>query len=192
MMSKRRLSRWAATALLTALAVTPTVAQNNILDPQTLAPFVPTPDRIVEHMLTAAAVTDKDVVFDLGSGDGRILFTAAEKFGAKAVGVEINASLVETSRKRIAELKFEDSVQIVQNNLLEADLSEATVVTVYLLSSTNEQLKPKFEAELKPGSRVVSHDFRFMGWKPANTVEVPGESRVHRIYVYEMGAHLEQ
>lgn len=191
MMSTRRLSRWATGALLTTLLAAPAIAQNNILDPQTLAPFVPTPDKIVEQMLGAAHVTKQDVVYDLGSGDGRILFTAAEKFGAKAVGIEINPSLVETSRQRIAELKLEDRVQIVQNNLLEADLSEATVVTVYLLSSTNEQLKPKFEAELKPGSRVVSHDFRFMGWKPVDTVEVPGESRVHRIYVYQMGAHLE-
>ncbi len=170
----------------------PATAQNNILDPHTLAPFVPTPDKIVEHMLSAAAVTEDDIVYDLGSGDGRILFTAAERFGARAVGIEINQSLVEMSRERIAELKLGNQVEIVQNDLLEADLSQATVVTVYLLSSTNEQLKPKFESELKPGSRVVSHDFQFLGWRPARMVEVPGDTRLHRIYVYEIGAHREQ
>lgn len=170
----------------------PATAQNNILDPHTLAPFVPTPDKIVEHMLGAAAVTEDDIVYDLGSGDGRILFTAAERFGARAVGIEINQSLVEMSRERIAELKLGNQVEIVQNDLLEADLSQATVVTVYLLSSTNEQLKPKFESELKPGSRVVSHDFQFLGWRPARMVEVPGDTRLHRIYVYEIGAHREQ
>lgn len=190
MMSNRRRSFWTAGLLLAMLAVAPAPAQNNILDPHTLAPFVPTPDNIVEQMLRAAEVSKKDVVYDLGSGDGRILFTAAQSFGARAVGIEINASLVEMSRKRIAELNLGDRVEIVQNDLLEADLSEATVVTVYLLSSTNEQLKPKFEAELEPGSRVVSHDFRFLGWKEKHMVEVPGETRAHRIYVYEMGKHL--
>lgn len=192
MMSHRRLPRLAAQALLTAALALPAVAQNNILDPHTLAPFVPTPDKIVEHMLSAAEVTKDDIVYDLGSGDGRILFTAAERFGAQAVGIEINQSLVEMSRERIAELGLADRVKVVQDDLLEADLSEATVVTVYLLSSTNEQLKPKFEAELKPGSRVVSHDFQFLGWRPARMVEAPGETRLHRIYVYQMGAHREQ
>lgn len=192
MMSTRRLPRLAAQALITAMLALPATAQNNILDPHTLAPFVPTPDKIVEHMLSAAAVTEDDIVYDLGSGDGRILFTAAERFGARAVGIEINQSLVEMSRERIAELKLGNQVEIVQNDLLEADLSQATVVTVYLLSSTNEQLKPKFESELKPGSRVVSHDFQFLGWRPARMVEVPGDTRLHRIYVYEIGAHREQ
>ena len=192
MISTGRLSRLAAAVFLLNLLAAPTFAQNNILDPHTLAPFVPTPDKIVEHMLSAAEVTDKDIVFDLGSGDGRILFTAAQRFGAKAVGIEINPSLVELSRKRIGELDLADRVEVVQDDLLESDLSQATVVTVYLLSSSNEQLKPKFESELKPGARVVSHDFRFLGWKPARTVEVPGDTRVHRIYVYKMGAHHEQ
>ncbi len=185
------LPRLAAQALLVGALALPAAAQNNILDPHTLAPFVPTPESIVEQMLSAAEVTKKDIVFDLGSGDGRIVMTAAQRFGARAVGIEINKTLVEMSRKRIAELGLESLVQIVQNDLLEADLSEATVVTVYLLSSTNEQLKPKFERELKTGARVVSHDFRFMGWKAARMVEAAGESRSHRIYVYEMGAHRE-
>lgn len=192
MLLNPRLPRLAAPALLTILLAAPAIAQNNILDPHTLAPFVPTPDYIVEQMLSAAKVTKNDVLYDLGSGDGRILFTAAESFGARAVGIEINSSLVEMSRQRIAELELGDRVKVVQNDLLAADLSEATVVTVYLLSSTNEQLKPKLEAELKPGSRVVSHDFRFMGWKEAHMVEVPGDRRAHRIYVYEMGAHLDE
>ena len=192
MKSKRRTSRLAVGLFCAALGALPVTAQNNILDPQTLAPFVPTPERIVEEMLAAAEVTKNDVVYDLGSGDGRILFTAARKFDAKAVGIEINQALVDETRAHIAEMKLESRVEVVRHNLLEADLSGATVVTVYLLSSSNEQLKPKLEAELRPGSRVVAHDFRFLGWKPIRSVEVPGETRLHRIYVYQMGAHREE
>ncbi|MBI1356801.1 MAG: methyltransferase domain-containing protein [Acidobacteria bacterium] len=192
MKASRRVARLALGSIFAALCSLPAGAQNNILDPRTLAPFVPTPERIVEQMLSSADVTKDDTVYDLGSGDGRILFTAAQQFGAKAVGIEINQALVDETRARIAQMKLEDRVQVVRHNLLEADLTGATVVTVYLLSSTNEQLKPKLEAELQPGSRVVSHDFRFLGWKPYRTVEVPGETRAHRIYVYKMGEHREQ
>ena len=164
-------------------------AQNQIFDPRTLAPYVPTPERVVEQMLEAAGVTKDDVVYDLGSGDGRILIAAAEKFKAKAVGIEINPTLVAETRQRVEELGLAELVSVQQAHLLEADLSPASVVMVYLLSSSNEQLKPKFEKELEEGARVVSHDFQFQGWKPAQTIEVKGDSRAHRIYVYEMGSH---
>lgn len=165
-------------------------AQNQIFDPRTLAPYVPTPERVVEQMLAAAGVTKDDAVYDLGSGDGRILIAAAEQFGAKAVGIEINPTLVAETRRRVEELGLSALVTVQQAHLLEADLSPATVVTVYLLSSSNEQLKPKFEKELRAGARVVSHDFQFRGWTPAKTIEVDGDARPHWIYVYEMGAHL--
>jgi protein-L-isoaspartate O-methyltransferase len=160
------------------------------LDPRTLAPYVPTPEQVVEQMLQAAGVTAADVVYDLGSGDGRILIAAAQMFKAKAVGIEINATLVADSRQKIEELGLSALVSVQQAHLMEADLSPATVVMVYLLSSSNEQLKPKFEKELRAGARVVSHDFQFRGWKPAKTIDAVGDSRPHRIYVYEMGAHL--
>jgi SAM-dependent methyltransferase len=187
--------RWSVTkrlapALLFAVSAGSLGAQNQILDPRTLAPYVPTPERVVEQMLEAAGVTKNDIVYDLGSGDGRILIAAAQQFQAKAVGIEINPTLVAETRQRIEELGLSDRITVEQAHLMDADLSAATVVTVYLLSSSNEQLKPKFEKELKAGARVVSHDFQFRGWKPSKTIEAEGDSRPHRIYVYEMGSHL--
>ena len=184
------LTRRLAPALLLALSASALAAQNQILDPRTLAPYVPTPERVVEQMLEAANVTKNDIVYDLGSGDGRILIAAAQQFQAKAVGIEINPTLVAETRKRVEELGLTALVTVEQAHLLDADLSPATVVMVYLLSSSNERLKPKFEKELKSGARVVSHDFQFRGWKPTKTIDADGDSRPHRIYVYEMGAHL--
>ncbi len=160
--------------------------QNQIFDARSMAPFVPTPERVVQRMLELAEVGKNDVVFDLGSGDGRILFAAAQGFKARAVGIEINPTLVEQTRARATELGLQDRVEVIQEHLLDADLSEATVVTVYLLSSSNEQLKPKLEKELKPSARVVSHDFQFRDWTPIVTTEVAGETRGHRIFVYRM------
>ncbi len=164
-------------------------AQNNILDPRSMAPFVPTPPKVVERMLRLADVTSRDTVFDLGSGDGRIVITAAQEFGARAIGVELDSGLVFKTRQRIKELKMEDRAEIVEGNLLDVDLSSASVVTLYLLTSSNLQLKPKLEASLKPGTRVVSHDFQIQGWTPISTETLRGEAREHKIFVYEIGKH---
>ncbi|MEZ5363277.1 MAG: class I SAM-dependent methyltransferase [Bryobacterales bacterium] len=131
-------------------------AQNQIVDPRLLAPYVPTPESVVEQMLDAAGVTKDDVVYDLGSGDGRILIAAAEEFHAKAVGIEINPTLVAQTRKKVEELGLSDLVTVQQAHLMDADLSPATVVMVYLLSSSNEQLKPKFEKSLPPRPRGLA------------------------------------
>jgi len=182
-----------ALPLAALLAIVPAaLGQNNFVDPRSLAPFVPTPQLVVERMLEAAAVTYADTVYDLGSGDGRIVITAAEKFQSKAVGIEINASLVEESQKKLQELGLSERASVVQQHLLEADLSQATVVTLYLLTSSNTQLRPKLESELKPGSRVVSHDFQISGWTPLKTVVVNREPRRHMIFVYEIGNHKTQ
>lgn len=179
------------------LTFTPTwvanAQQNQIFDARTLAPFVPTPERVVDQMLEAAGVGKEDVVYDIGSGDGRILFAAAQKFSAKAVGVEINPFLAEETEKRAEQLGLSELVSVVQKDVFEVDLSDADVVTVYLLTSSNDKLKPKFEAELKPGARVVSHDFQFRGWKAEKTVDVASETaRIHRVYVYRIGEHREE
>ncbi len=187
---RRSLTRRMAPAVLAAVSAGSLSAQNQILDPRTLAPYVPTPELVVEQMLEAAGTSENDTVYDLGSGDGRILIAAAQKFKAKAVGIEINPTLVARTRKTVDELGLAELVSVQQAHLMEADLSPATVVTVYLLSSSNEQLKPKFEKELAEGARVVSHDFQFRGWKASKTIELDGDSRAHRIYVYEMGKHL--
>jgi predicted transcriptional regulator len=162
-------------------------AQNSIVDPRSLAPYVPTPQKVVERMLQLAGVQDNDTVYDLGSGDGRIVITAAQKFGAKAVGVELDRALVKATEDRIHDLKIEDRAQILNANIIDVDLSQASVVTLYLLTSGNEIVKPKLESSLKPGTRVVSHDFQISGWVPIRTETLRGQGRQHKIYVYEMG-----
>ncbi len=140
--------------------------------------YVPTPTPVVEAMLEAARVSAKDVVYDLGSGDGRIVIMAAKKYGARGVGIEIDPSLVSKATENAAAAGVSDRVRFVSANLFTADLSEATVVTLYLLQSLNERLRPKLVRELRPGARIVSHVFN-MGpeWPPEQTVVV-GPSRV--------------
>jgi SAM-dependent methyltransferase len=163
-------------------------AQNSIIDPRSIAPFVPTPPNVVESMLRLADVKSTDVVYDLGSGDGRIVITAAEKFGAKAVGVELDPRLVSATKDRIEKLRIQNRAQILHADIFDVDLSEASVVTIYLLNSANELMKPKLES-LKPGARVVSHDFQISGWNALRTETIKGRAREHKIYVYEIGKH---
>ena len=139
---------------------------------QTLAPYVPTPQIIVERMLELAEVTADDVVYDLGSGDGRIPITAAEKYGARGVGIDIDAELIAMSRENARRAGVEHLVTFIQEDVRQVDLSEATVVTMYLLTSSNLQLRPKLTSELAPGSRIVSHSFGMGDWAPEKTVSV--------------------
>lgn len=131
-----------------------------------LAPYVTSPQRVVDRMLEMAAVKPNETLFDLGCGDGRILFTAVRKYRAKAVGVEIDGKLVESTRAEARKNDMGNRVRVVQGNLLEADLSEADVVTLYLLTESNEMLRPRLEKQLHPGARVVSYDYAVPGWKP--------------------------
>ena len=137
--------------------------------------YVPTPQATVDAMLELANVKSSDVVFDLGSGDGRIVITAAKKYGARGVGVEIDPALVKQATQRAAEAGVGDKVRFVTENLFNAKISDATVVTLYLLQSINERLRPKLVRELKPGTRVVSHVFN-MGpeWPPERTLTLEG------------------
>jgi predicted RNA methylase len=137
-------------------------------------------------MLEAAHVKAGDVVYDLGSGDGRIVITAAQKFGAKGVGVEIRPDLCQKARERIKSLGLEDRVSMVEGSALRVDLSPADVVTMYLLTSSNERLKPNLEKYLKPGSRVVSYEFPIKGWKPVRVIVLQTGKTEHTIYLYEM------
>lgn len=151
-----------------------------------LAPYFPTPYSIVEKMLKLAEVKPTDTVYDLGSGDGRIVLMAGEKFAAKAVGVEYDASLVTQSRMAIKRKKLDGKVSIIQGDMLTQDYSPATVVTVYLLPTSNDKMRPILEKQLKPGTRIVCHDFEFSGWTPKQTltVEDDGEGRSHTLYLY--------
>ena len=150
-----------------------------------LAPFVTSPQHIVERMLDLAAPKPGDVVFDLGCGDGRVLITAAQKYDAKAVGIELDEKLVKRATDRIAQMNLQNRVKVLQGDLLQADLSGADVVIVYLLTLSNEMLRPRLEMYLKPGARVVSYSYAFPGWKPVK-VDRTDEQHGHTIYMYEM------
>ena len=134
------------------------------------APYVPTPQYVVGHMLKLADVTAEDTVFDLGSGDGRIVLTAAKAFGARGVGIEIDSALVERARRNARRAGVADRTTFRRGDLFEANLRPAAVVTLYLWPNMNNRLRPKLRNELAPGTRVVSHGFGIDGWEPDTTV----------------------
>ena len=136
--------------------------------------YVPTPEAVVEAMLQVANVTKNDIVYDLGCGDGRIPVTAAKKYGARGVGVDIDPQRIKEATENVAKNGVGDRVKIVQGDLFEQDLSPATVVTLYLLPSLNVKLMPKLMKELKPGTRIVSHAFDMGDWKPEKELDVDG------------------
>ena len=148
--------------LVLAAAALPALAENIEAPP----PLITTPPEVVERMLALAAVGPGDLVVDLGSGDGRIVIAAAQKFGARGLGIELDAALVQRSRERAREAKVADRVSFVQGDVLNADLSRASVVTVYLLPGLMGRLQARFIDELAPGTRIVSHAFGMAGWMP--------------------------
>jgi SAM-dependent methyltransferase len=155
-------------------------------DRDTLAPVFPTPEMVVDQMLTIAQVRPGEMVYDLGCGDGRIVIAAAQKFKARAVGIEIRRDVYERTLATVASLGLSDQVRIVHGNALKYDLSPADVVTLYLLTSSNERLKPMLLKDLKPSARVVSHDFEIRGWKPATVNKMAVGGRLHTIYLYRI------
>jgi ubiquinone/menaquinone biosynthesis C-methylase UbiE len=155
-----------------------------------LAPYLPSPQMVVERMLEDAQIKPGETLYDLGSGDGRIVITAAQKFGANAVGIEISETLCKSTLKKIAALNLTSQVKIVHGNALKADLSAADVVTLYLLTSSNARLRPNLEKYLKPTARVVSLDFGIPGWKEARVETIRADRQTRTIYVYEMSDHL--
>src|SRR5579863_10060220 len=175
--------RWPIVALA-MLAALPALAQ----DPKyvnRLAPYVNSPARVVDRMLDLASIRPGETVYDLGCGDGRILIEAVQKFKAKAIGIEISPKIVAEARSHIKKAGVADRAQVIQGDLLETDLTGADVVTIYLATSLNEELRPRLEKFLKPGARVVSHDYAVPGWKPAQVVEAEGRQK-HSIYLYQM------
>jgi ubiquinone/menaquinone biosynthesis C-methylase UbiE len=139
--------------------------------PQSLAPYVPSPPEVVDRMLSLAGVTKDDVVYDLGCGDGRIPIAAAKQYGARGVGLDIDPRRIEESRENAKAAGVEHLVQFRVEDVLTADVSEATVVTLYLLSSSNAKLRPMLTRQLRPGSRIVSHAFSMGPTWPADKVE---------------------
>nr|KJR72387.1 MAG: RNA methyltransferase [Vulcanisaeta sp. AZ3] len=149
-------------------------------------PFVPTPEVVVRRMLQLANVKRDEVVYDLGCGDGRTVIMAAREFGARSACIEIRKDLYEQTLRRVKDLDLEDRVKVIYGNFFEEDLSDADVVTMYLLTSVNERIKPKLERELRPGVRVVSHDFEMPGWKPLIVEDLYEEWRSHKVYLYKI------
>jgi SAM-dependent methyltransferase len=153
--------------------------------PMRLAPSVHTPPNVVDRMLEASGLKAGETLYDLGSGDGRVLIAAAQKFGAKAVGIEISKESVASSTKRIKDLKLEDKVRVIEGDIMAAELADADVVTLYLLTKSNDMIRPLLEKQLKAGARVVSHDFAIPGWRPARIETVTASRREHQLFVYE-------
>ena len=151
-----------------------------------LAPYVSSPQQIVDKMLEAAQIKPGETLYDLGCGDGRILITAAERYRAKAVGVEISESLVRTVNEAILRRNLQDQVQVIHGNLLDVNLTSADVVIIYLETKSNDLLRPNLERDLRRGARVVSHDFMVPGWKASRMETLDAFKRSHTIYVYDM------
>ncbi len=165
----------------------PCQAQEGSRERVSLAPYVPSPMEIVDKMLEMAGVTSNDIVYDLGCGDGRIVVQAAKKFGAKGVGIDLNEERVREAKENVAKADVGHLVTIIQSDVMTVDISEATVVTCYLLPRAMQKLKPKFTETLKAGTRIVSHDYSVDGWNPDKYESVNVSSDYfggHTIYMY--------
>jgi protein-L-isoaspartate O-methyltransferase len=167
----------------------PAPAQSRVRNAGQLAPYDPMPAEVVERMLMLAAVTKDDVVYDLGAGDGRVVIAAAKKYGVKAVGFEIDPGLVKLARENVRKQGLEKRVEIRQQDFTGADLSRATVVTLYLSYDGNQVLRPQLVKQLKPGSRVVSYTFDMGDW-PAKITESyrDGGGDLHMLYLWQITA----
>jgi SAM-dependent methyltransferase len=151
-----------------------------------LAPYVTSPQPVVDKMLRESGLKAGETIYDLGCGDGRILFSAVKNFNAKAVGVELSETLVRRTRDQSEALGISDQIKVIQGDMMKVDLRDADVVALYLITEANDQLKPKLEKELKAGARVVSLEFKVRGWKPSKVEKVEAHRHPYTIYVYEM------
>jgi len=152
-----------------------------------LAPYYPTPETIVEKMLQLGGLKAGEKMFDLGSGDGRIVIIAAQKFHAEAIGVELNKDLAKQSSAKILKLGLDKTARVINGDLLKQNYSSADLVTVYLLpDSMDNKVQPLLDRQLKKGARVVAHDFEFKNWKPEKVENIAddGEGRSHALYLY--------
>src|SRR5438128_1528456 len=169
-----------ALTLLVSLAST----QNSQTPVRLDVPYVPTSNEVVEGMLKLAAVQKTDTVYDLGCGDGRIVIMAAKRYGAHGVGIDINLDRIQEARANAKQARVENLVTFEEGDLFAADIRNATVVTLYLLPDVNLRLRPKLLADLKPGTRVVSHSFDMGDWKPEKEESVDGAN----IYLWTVPA----
>jgi SAM-dependent methyltransferase len=178
-----------AVAIAVGLIITPRLIVRAIRSaaPQKLAPYVQTPQQVVDRMLQIAQVGRDDVVYDLGCGDGRLVITAAKKYGARGVGVDFDLNRVKESQANAQKEGVEQLVEFRQQDALTVDVSPATVVTLYLLTSSNLKLRPILTNELRPGSRIVSHQFGMGDWQPEmqESLTAPDGS-AHVLYLWKV------
>jgi protein-L-isoaspartate O-methyltransferase len=151
-----------------------------------LAPYFPTPETIVVKMLQLGELKAGEKMFDLGSGDGRIVIRAAQKFQADSTGVELDKDLYQQSMEKIRSLGLQNLARIIHGDILQQDYSPADLLTIYLLPISNDRIRPMLEKQLKKGARIVCHDFPFKDWKAAKEVSIDddGEGRSHTLYLY--------
>ena len=172
----RRNMMLGAAALIAAPAIIRRADAQTAPTPRLDVPFVPTPQQVVDKMLELAKVQKTDYLIDLGSGDGRIPVTAAQKFGVKALGVDINPERIKEANERAKAAGVTDLVEFRQADLFQTDISKANVLTMYLLPSVNMKLRPKILSDMNPGSRIVSHAFDMGDWTPEQKVTVDGRT----------------
>jgi protein-L-isoaspartate O-methyltransferase len=167
------------------VAATLGVAQEK-KETEKLAPYYPTPETVVQKMLELGKLKAGEKHFDLGSGDGRIVIMAASKFGANATGVEFDNDLWKQSTQKIKSLGLDGKARIIHGDIQLQDFSSADLITVYLLPSSNDKIRPMLEKQLKKGTRIVSHDFEFSGWtaEKVEHIDDDGEGRSHTLYLY--------
>ena len=186
-MSLRRLFGISVVTLAVVLTTAATGALAQALKPLDKTPevpYVPTREKVVDEMLKVANVGKNDVLYDLGCGDGRIPITAAKRFGTRGVGVDIDPDRIRESRENATKAGVADRVKFFQQDLFETDIKEATVVTLYLLPDVNLRLRPKLLSDLKPGTRVVSHNYDMGDWKPEKTITVKLPEGEHTVYFW--------
>lgn len=185
----RRIIR--SSAVLAAVAAVALAAPRGATAQELDVPYVPTPTEVVSTMLELVEPTPQDSLYDLGSGDGRIVITAAERYGTPGIGVELDSGRVATARQNARESGVGDMVRFIRGDLFDVDVSDASIVTLYLLPSVNRRLRPKLLRQLEPGSRVVSHDFDMGAWNADSIVRVPEKNGGRAtVYFWKIPAHV--
>ncbi len=162
----------------------PRLPNVELVDDPLDVPYVPTPTEVVARMLTMAGVNKNDLLYDLGSGDGRIVITAAREYGARGIGYDLNPKRIKESNENARKAGVENQVKFIQKDLFEANLKGATVVTLYLLPEVNLRLKPKLLRELRPGTRIVSHNYDMGDWKAEAVEQLNVRGTAHYIYFW--------
>ena len=150
-------------------------------------PYVPTKEPVVDRMLQMAKIQPGDVLYDLGCGDGRIVIAAAKRFGIRGVGIDIDPVRIAEAQENAKKAGVADRVQFIQGDLFDADVKPASVVTLYLLPDVNLKLRPKLQSDLKPGSRIVSHNYNMGDWKPEQSAKVTVDGTEHLVYMWTVG-----